>query len=142
MFGSVFNVTKAAMMILIGESGKIKFFLSLLSNQIKNKRKLVQMKRGIRTRNVTKRHPPKEIDSIKNYFTPRRSEPEVKREMAEGRSLYLLFVCRVVETIMTRSCLQFKLINWTKIVNKILLLYHLPVFIIIIILKSSAEVFI
>ena len=38
-----------------------------------------------RTRKVTTRHPPNEINSIKKYFTPRRDDPEVRRERTEGR---------------------------------------------------------
>ena len=61
-------------------------FSSFKSTQIQTKTCTDKKRPGTRTRKATTRHPPKEIkiNTIKKYFTPRRDDPEVRRERTGG----------------------------------------------------------
>ena len=59
-------------------------FSSFNSTQNQNKTCTDKKRPGSRTRKMTTRHPPKGINSIKKYFTPRRDDPEVRRERTGG----------------------------------------------------------
>ena len=62
-------------------------FPSLKPNSTSKQKTCPEKKRpGFRIRKTTKRHPPNEINSIKNYFTPRLDDPEVRRERTGGGS--------------------------------------------------------
>ena len=59
-------------------------FSSFKSTQIQTKTCTDKKRPESRTRKATTRHPPKEINTIKKYFTPRRDDPEVRRERTGG----------------------------------------------------------
>ena len=59
-------------------------FSSFKPTQNQNKTCTDNKRPGSRTRKRTTRHPPKEINCITKYFTPRRNDPEVRRERTGG----------------------------------------------------------
>ena len=67
-----------------GQQQKLQFpFPSFQKTKI-NKACSDKLRPGTRNRKVTTRRPPKQINNIKNYFPPRRSDPEVRIERSGG----------------------------------------------------------